>query len=193
MSCRFCEKAFNRGFNLRRHEKYCPLKDQEREMSETESPTVDSEDDASTTSTSGSESPITTDNETETEEEEKDPWMPMVEEAMQKHRPDFKKMKMNLVDSGLDEQSAGEKAYLNVLPMLQKELESIYMERLLWMRQLKNDPVHRKIMQTKDAFVDNDDFDPEEAMEAAVNKRKFLIKRLLKDYNFIEENNDEDE
>ncbi len=193
MSCRFCEKAFNRGFNLRRHEKYCPLKDQEREMSETESPTVDSEDDASTTSTSGSESPITTDNETETEEEEKDPWMPMVEEAMQKHRPDFKKMKMNLVDSGLDEQSAGEKAYLNVLPMLQKELESIYMERLLWMRQLKNDPVHKKIMQTKDAFVDNDDFDPEEAMEAAVNKRKFLIKRLLKDYNFIEENNDEDE
>ncbi len=77
--------------------------------------------------------------------------------------------------------------------MLQKELESIYMERLLWMRQLKNDPVHKKIMQTKDAFVENDDFDPEEAMEAAVNKRKFLIKRLFKDYNFIEENNDEDE
>ena len=48
-------------------------------------------------------------------------------------------------------------------------------------------------MQTKDAFVDNDDFDPKEAMEAAVNKRKFLIKRLLKDYSFIEENNAEDE
>ncbi len=27
-------------------------------------------------------------------------------------------------------------------------------------------------MQTKDAFVDDNDFDPEEAMEAAVNKRK---------------------
>ncbi len=66
MSCRFCEKAFNRCFNLRRHEKYCPLKDQEREMSETESPTMGSEDDASTTSTRGSESPMTTDNETET-------------------------------------------------------------------------------------------------------------------------------
>ncbi len=64
--------------------------------------------------------------------------------------------------------------------MLQKELESIYMERLLWMKQLKNDPVHKKIMQTKDAFVNSDDFDPEGAMEAAVNNRKFLIKRLLK-------------
>ncbi len=135
-------------------------------MSETGSQTMDSEDDASTTSTSGSVSPITTDNETETEEEEKDPWMPMVEEAMQKHRPDFKKMKMNLVHSGLDEQSAGEKAYLNVPPMLQKELENIYMERLLWKRQLMNDPVHKKIMQTKDAFADNDDFDPADLLIA---------------------------
>ena len=131
MSCEFCEKAFNRGFNLRRHEKYCPLKDREREMSETKGPTMDSEDDASTTSTRGSESPMTTDNETATEEEEKDPWMPMVEEAMQKHKTAFEEMKMNLIHSGLDEQSAEERAYSNVLPMLQKEIESIYMERRL--------------------------------------------------------------
>ena len=192
MSCRFCEKAFSRGFNLRRHEKDCPLKDQGREMTEIES-SMDSEDDASITSASGSESPMTTDSEMEAEKEENDPWMPMVEEAMRKHKSDFEKIKMNLIDSGLDEQSAGEKAYSDFLPMFQKELESIYMERLLWMKQLKNDPVHKKIMQTKNAFVDNDDFDPEEAMEAAVNKRKFLIKRLLKDYSFIDENNDEDE
>ena len=76
MSCKFCGKIFNRCFNLRRHEKDCPLKDQDREISETESQTMDSEDDASTTSTSGSESPITTDNEAETEGEENNPWMP---------------------------------------------------------------------------------------------------------------------
>ena len=153
-------------------------------MSETESQTMNSEDDASTTSTSVSESLITTDNETETEKEEKDPWMPMVKEAMEKHKSDFEEIKTNLIHSGLDEQSAGEKVYLNVLPMLQKELESIYMDRLLWMKQLKNDHVHKKIMQTKNAFVDNDDFYSEEAMEAAVNKRKFLIKRLLKRLQF---------
>ena len=48
----------------------------------------------------------------------------------------------------------------------------------MWMKHLKNDPVHKKIMQTRDAFMDSDDFNPEEAMEAAVEKRKFLIKRL---------------
>ena len=67
------------------------------------------------------------------------------------------------------------------------------MERLMWMKQLKNDPVHKKIMQTRDAFMDSDDFDPGEAMEAAVDKRKFLINRLLKDYSFSEDSDDEDD
>ena len=87
---------------------------------------------------------MTTKNESETEEEEKDPWMPMIEETMQKHKTAFEKMKMNLIHSGLDEQSAEEIAYSNVLPMLQKELESIYMERLFLMKQLENDSVHKK-------------------------------------------------
>ena len=189
MSCKFCDKKFNRGFNLRRHEqKYCPQKDQERDMLERENHAMDSEDDASSTSTRESESSMTTDDEMET-----DPWIPMVEEAMQQHEIAFEEMKMSLIDSGLDEKSAIEKAYSNIFPQLQKELEGIYMERLLWMNQLKNDPVHKKIMQTKEAFVENDDFDPEEAIEAAIDKRKFLIKRILKNYIFNVEDDDEDE
>ena len=53
----------------------------------------------------------------------------------------------------MDEQSAEKKLNSNILPKLQKELESIYKEHLLWMKQLKSDPaipVHKKIMQTKD-------------------------------------------
>jgi hypothetical protein len=48
------------------------------------------------------------------------------------------------------------------------------MERLLWIRQLKKDPVHKKIMHTNNELVENDDFDPEEALEAAVDMKKFL-------------------
>ena len=61
------------------------------------------------------------------------------------------------------------------------------------MKQLKNDPVHKKIMQTRQAFMDNEDFNPEEAMAAAVDKRKFLIKRLLKDYREGSDADDEDD
>jgi hypothetical protein len=46
-------------------------------------------------------------------------------------------------------------------------------------------------MQTKDAFVNDDNFDPEEAIQAAVDKRKFLIKKLLKDYPFTEDSDRE--
>ena len=86
-------------------------------MSETDSSqTMDTEEDASTNSTRGSESPVSTDNESETEE---DPWMPLVDKAMQKHKTAFEEMKINLMQAGLDEQSAGEEAYSNILPALQ--------------------------------------------------------------------------
>ena len=131
MSCKFCGKAFNRGFNLRRHKnEYCPLKDKEKEMSETESQS--SKDDALSVATDGYESPMTRDS--ETEEEEANPWMPMVEEAMQKRKAAFQEMKMNLTQSGLDEETAGETAYSNILPELQKELKSIYLQRLQWIQ-----------------------------------------------------------
>ena len=124
-------------------------------------------------------------------EEEMDPWMPLIEEAKQIRNIALEEMKESLINTGLDEQSAKDKAFSNILPKLQKELENIYMERLVWMRQLKKDPVHKNIMHTKDALVENDDFDPEEALEAAVDKRKFLIRRLLKGYDFDEENGDD--
>ena len=63
----------------------------------------------------------------------------------------------------------------------------------MWIKQLKNDPVHKKIMQTRQAFMHNEDFNPEEVMAAAVDKRKFLIKRLLKDYSFTEGSDADDE
>ena len=77
-------------------------------MSETESQS--SEDDASSFATDGSQSSMTEDS--ETEEEEADPWMPMVEEAMRKHKAAFQEMKMNLTHSGLDEETAGEQLTL---------------------------------------------------------------------------------
>ena len=41
--------------------------------------------------------------------------------------------------------------------------------------------MHRKIMQTKEALINEDSFDPDETLPAAVDQRKFLLKKLLKD------------
>ena len=186
MSCRFCGKVFSRGFNLRRHKReYCSLKDRSSQE-------MDIGNDFSSDSTDRSESLTTTDNESESAEQ-LDPWISLIEEAKQRSNIAFEETKESLLNSGLDEESATKLAYSNILPKLQKELESVYMQRLMWMVQFRNDPVHRKIMQTKGAYMKNDHFDAEEATEAAIDKRKFLIKRLLKDYSFSNESNDEDD
>ena len=46
------------------------------------------------------------------------------------------------------------------------------------MKALKKDPIHKKIMATRDDYVNNDIFDPDEAVAAAVDKRTFLLQRL---------------
>ena len=148
--------------------------------------------DFSSDSTDRSESLTTTDNESESAEQF-DHWIPLIEEAKQRSNIAFEETKESPLNSGLDEESATKLAYSNILPKLQKELESVYMQLLMWMVQFRNDPVHRKITQTKDAYMKNDHFDAEEATEAAIDKRKFLIWRHSKDYSFSKESNDEDD
>jgi hypothetical protein len=46
------------------------------------------------------------------------------------------------------------------------------------------DPIHKKIMETRDVFVNDDNFDHREALEAAIDKRKFLLKRLFRNTRY---------
>ena len=49
-------------------------------------------------------------------------------------------------------------------------------------------------MKTRDAFVDEDEFDSEEALIAAVKKRKFLLECMLEDrQHFPDEDDDDDD
>ena len=115
MSCKFCGKVFNHSFNLRRHEReYCTLKD--RRIQE-----MDFEDNISTSSIdSESESLMATDNEGRENEEQLDPWVPLIEEAKRRSDIALENVKEILINRGLDEQTARDQAYSNVLPKLQK-------------------------------------------------------------------------
>ena len=46
---------------------------------------------------------------------------------------------------------------------------------------MKKDPIHKQTMKTKGAFANDDNFDPEEALGAAVDERKFQMKGLFGD------------
>ena len=67
------------------------------------------------------------------------------------------------------------------------------MDNISWIKALKKDPVHRQIIQTKEALINEDSFHPDEAVPATVDKRKFHLKKLLKDQRRFSDNDNDDE
>ena len=48
-------------------------------------------------------------------------------------------------------------------------------------------------METKEALVNEESFDPDEALSAAVDKRNFLLKQLLEDQGRFSDSDDDDQ
>ena len=132
----------------------------------------------SATSESDVENSYNTDNEVETDpapesdsdnvddtssevddEYESDPWASLKAEAVQQSLSEFEELTQNFTAEVFDKNEAKDKAYLLIVPKLRKDLQNIYLERVLWIRQIKRDPVHKKIMETRDVFVNDDNFD----------------------------------
>ena len=84
-------------------------------------------------------------------ENESDPWESFREEAKERNVSEYEEIQQNFIERGLDEESASSQAYSLILPKLQKDLERIYLECLFWMRQLRKNRVHRKVMNTRDS------------------------------------------
>ena len=124
------------------------------------------------------QSSITTEN---SSEEELDPWTTLINDAASKVRDQYDDILNSLLMEGHDESEAKQEAFAQILPVFQKELADVYMNNLAWMKALRKDPIHKEIMATRNDYVNNDMFDQDEAIAAAVDKRKFLLKRLLED------------
>ena len=125
------------------------------------------------------DSSITTEERDEnSSEEEIDPWTTLINDAASKVRDQYEDILQALLVEGHDESEAKEEAFAQILPVFQKELADVYMNNLAWMKALREDPIHKKIMATRDDYVNNEMFDQDEAIAAAVDKRKFLLKRF---------------
>ena len=57
--------------------------------------------------------------------------------------PEFQELTETFTADGLEEEKARDKAYLTILPKLRKDLQSIYLNRLLWIAQMKKEPIHK--------------------------------------------------
>ena len=66
-----------------------------------------------------------------------------------------------------------------LLPAYRRRLRIFYLQYLKWYHALKTDPVHKKVMTTLRRFMDDDEMDFAKAAEAAIDKRKYLLNRLI--------------
>ena len=91
-------------------------------------------------------------------------------------------------------QTYAENAGFNaLLPVWRGRLRRTYLERLKWIPRIKNDRVHRKVMKTLRRFIEEDDMDFDEAAESTVEKRKFLLNRIMQEKLVTDESDDDGE
>ena len=64
-------------------------------------------------------------------------------------------------------------------------------DRLQWMLKVKRDPLDSKIKKTRVA-AEKDDFDPDEALAAAIKIKEFLSERMLEHRQHFPENDKDD-
>lgn len=203
-TCQACGEHFSRGYNLRRHRNgSCPLLSQPEEQIMDEYPEythddkeeIEEEDvDQSDVSQSDEEMSEDSDDASDTESEEEDSvWTPIKEQAKARHRQGYEELVQGFLNDGMGEKEAKELGFRRILPVLQKEARKVYLEKLKWMRELRKDPMHKKVMETKQSFTNIDNFDGDEAIEAAVQKRKFLLNKMFdEDDGYDDSDTDED-
>ena len=132
----------------------------------------------------------------EDEVSEMDPWDVFRDRVKTEKLKDFKVLMKTLRKEGLGKKLAQYRAYNELLPKLQKALRQVYIDHLKWVHVLREDPLHKAILETRNRLIDEDDMDYNEAVEAAVNQRKYLLNRVfqpIEEPDTDEEDEDDDD
>ena len=88
-------------------------------------------------------------------EEEIDSWATLINDATANVRAQYDNILQALLMLGYGESEAKQEAFEKILPALHKELGDVYVDNLRWMKALKKDPIHKKIMGTRDDYVNS--------------------------------------
>ena len=75
---------------------------------------------------------------------------------------------------------------------LRKRFRFWYLRILKWIHALRQNDIHKKVVNTASDLRYNDDYDYNESIDAAVAKRKFLLDRLIKKEDLMDEESESD-
>ena len=80
---------------------------------------------------------------------------------------------------GLPKDNVQVQASDRLLPVYHKKLPFLHLQYLRWYHDLKTVSVNKKFMKTLRSFMEDDEMDYTEAIEAAISKRKYLLNVLF--------------
>ena len=96
----------------------------------------------------------------------------------------------------IDQQAGRSLAFEQLQSLYRKAVISRFVEKMLWYKSIKHDPLFQAIKESVKRLVGGQDYDLEEAWKYASTKRKYLFENLLKQYlapNDVNEDNDKDD
>ena len=131
---------------------------------------------------------------TVTQSDKVDPWDKLPNEVNSVLNAAWEEQVEENLSQGLPKHVAQVQASNSLLPIYRKKLRNLYGQYLRWYHDLKNDPVHKKVMKTLRSFMEEDEMEYAEAVEAATSKRKYLLNTLFDQEDFPKDaSNDEED
>ena len=116
----------------------------------------------------------------ESEEEDSNPWEFILNEVYQKTDPiRDASVDKTMQANGITYEKATKHVYDVLMPEYTRELMKIYIKYLRLLKGLQRDSTHRKIWKTMKRLIEEEGYDEDESINAAVNQRKFLLQRML--------------
>ena len=106
----------------------------------------------------------------ESQEEDSNPWEFILNEVYQKMDP--------IRDASVDKTMQAN-VYDALMPEYTRKLMKICIKYLRLLKSLQRNSTHRKIWKTMEHLVEQEGYNEDESIDAAVNQRKFLLQRML--------------
>ena len=125
------------------------------------------------------ESELEEESEEEEDEEEDDPWEPIKEEVLERHKTQREALIEKFKESGDSQEVAVIKADNSLLPLYRTELRDVLLEDVKWMKALNEDDTFQAIMETRDQLMEQKGYDWLESTELAIDERRFLLNRMF--------------
>ena len=166
-TCDVCGYETDRRYNYLRHE-------ESHESEEEEGDDEASEESFSESDESGEDE--------SSEYEYGDAWDGVMETSFENLKEEFDSLVDEYVTAGTDRDQAEILAKKKLLPKYRDEAVEEYYKLILWQTQMSKDPIHKKMKATAKRLREEEDYEPLEAWQYALEKRKFLLDQKIKKF-----------